>query len=107
MHDLYFSNEQPVARPQSFSVEFRLIWRSTGETMRTPPTLLLISMLLSGTPTFPQAPNNSSRSDVVADPDIAALRTISSFSRSPVQVVQLSGTARAMAGSTDESGTFT
>ena len=73
--------------------------------MRTSPTLLLLGVLLSSTLAFTQVPSNSSRS-VVADPEITALHAISSFSKSAVHTVQLSGTARALAGSTDETGTF-
>src|SRR5690348_1069125 len=71
--------------------------------MRTPLRLSL-TLLLAATLAFSQT--NSAAGSDAAVAEQTVLRSIAAFSSSPINSIHLVGTARAIAGSTDESGSF-
>jgi len=66
--------------------------------MRPPLAVLSLLLLLSGSFAFTQTD--------LAHQDVTTTKAIAAFSQAPVQGVQLSGVAHAIAGSTNENGTF-
>ena len=66
--------------------------------MRPPLAVLSLLLLLSGSVAFAQT--------VLANQDVDTAKALAAFSQTPVQKVRLSGRVHAIAGSTNENGTF-
>ena len=68
---------------------------------------LLSSLLLFGNAVFSQSASPALQPNSQPQADILMVQAVAAFSASPVTFVHLTGTAHAIAGSTDQSGTFT
>jgi len=74
--------------------------------MRTPPTLLLCLLFFGATAISQSTSLTPEQSKAATDPEVATLQAVTAFSPTIIESVHLSGTAHAIAGSTDEYGTF-